>query len=165
MKKVILIIVIFIVSGCATQETIINTSEQTASDISQVCFDQTCFNAEIADNGAERALGLMNREYLAPENGMLFVFESGAVYKFWMKNTLIPLDIIWLNEDKRVVYINEHTPPCLPGEVPLSGTEWDGGQITCPTYGPDEPALYVLEINGGAAAENNIDINSPAVFR
>ncbi len=106
-----------------------------------VCFPSTCVNAELAQTREERSQGLMHREHL--EGGMLFVFESEGTHSFWMKNTLIPLDMIWIGKDMRVVHI-EHAVPCT--------TE------SCRSYTPSAPALYVLETNAGFAEKNGIRV-------
>ena len=60
--------------------------------------------------------GLMFRENMDSDRGMLFIFEKEGEYPFWMKNTLIPLDIIWINKDKEVVFISENAQPCEEGK-------------------------------------------------
>jgi len=117
----------------------------------QVCFDETCVEVELALTDAQQAKGLQYRESLEMNKGMLFVFGEPSQVKFWMKNTLIPLDIIWLDQRKRIVYIQKNTPPCL--------------QEICPTYGPDENCRYVLEANAGWANANDIGIGDRAEFR
>jgi uncharacterized membrane protein (UPF0127 family) len=91
--------------------------------------------AEIADNDKARSRGLMYRKYLPPENGMLFVFDIEDFHSFWMKNTLIPLDIIWLDKDFRIVYFYQNVPPCKSDP--------------CASYAPLLKAKYVLEVNSG----------------
>jgi len=103
--------------------------------VSEVCFENNCFNIEIADTAQERETGLMNREYLTPTSGMLFVFDQAGIYNFWMKNTLIPLDMIWIDENNKIIFIKENAQPCKTEQ--------------CETFGPDEKAKYILEINGG----------------
>lgn len=105
----------------------------------KACFSGKCFYLEVARTPEERARGLMYRESLDADKGMLFIFEKEGDYAFWMKNTLIPLDIIWINADKRIVHISKNTPPCM--EVP------------CPVYSAGTNALYVIELNSGAADE------------
>lgn len=92
------------------------------------------FQAEIADNEAERAQGLMNRPSLPEDRAMLFLFPDEAPRGFWMKNTQIPLDILYLNRRGEIVSI-------VRGAVPLS-------EATVPS---GAPAAAVLEINGGLA--------------
>jgi hypothetical protein len=98
------------------------------------------FEVEIADDDAERARGLMNRESLPDDRGMLFQFEEEAERAFWMKNTLIPLDILYISADGRIVSIARETTPF--SEAPI------------PSYGA---AKGVLEIRGGRAAELGLE--------
>jgi hypothetical protein len=98
--------------------------------------------AELAVTAEEREKGLMFRENLAPDQGMLFIFEEEDFYSFWMKNTLIPLDIIWLNSHRQVVHIERNVPPCA-GEP-------------CPSYVSRYTAKYVLELKAGQAEENGL---------
>jgi hypothetical protein len=100
--------------------------------------DGRSVTAELALTEAERALGLMNREKILPDQGMLFVFDEEAVHSFWMKNTLVPLDMLWLDRDRRIVHIERDVPPCQADP--------------CPSYGPRRPVSYVLELKGGMAA-------------
>ena len=95
--------------------------------------------AELADTTEKRARGLMFRQSLAQDRGMLFIFPEPQQWTFWMKNTKIPLDIIWMDRDKRIVYIARNVPGC--------GRSDDG----CPQYQPTYDALYVLEIAAGMA--------------
>jgi len=109
-----------------------------------VCTKDTCYEVEIANSPDERSLGLMNRPHLEEDKGMLFIFEEPKKHYFWMKNTLIPLDIIWLNQNQEIIYVNENTPPCVTQ--------------TCESYGPDEDSKYVLEINGGEFQKQNMNL-------
>ncbi|MEK7540985.1 MAG: DUF192 domain-containing protein [Patescibacteria group bacterium] len=90
---------------------------------------------EIAKTPLETSKGLMFRKNLEQDKGMLFVFKKEAKYSFWMKNTLIPLDIIWINKDKKVVFISENAQPC----------KW----YSCYSIKPTAEAKYVLEVNSG----------------
>ncbi len=101
----------------------------------RVCFENNCFDVELAVKPEEQSRGLMFREHLDLDKGMLFIFEEEKKHSFWMKNTLIPLDIIWINKNKEVVFISENVQPCE--------------EFSCPNIKPSESAKYVLEINGG----------------
>jgi len=101
----------------------------------KACFHDTCFALELAVTSEERARGLMYRESLDADRGMLFVFEKEGNYPFWMKNTKIPLDIIWMDENKQAVYISRNTQPCT--------------MEPCPLIDPRTSAKYVLEVSGG----------------
>src|SRR3989338_3105936 len=117
----------------------------------QACFAEKCVNVEVAQTPDMWLKGLQNRESLDQNSGMLFIFEVGRRQGFWMKDTLIPLDIIWLNEEKRVVHIEHNAPPCQRDK--------------CKTYMPIPAALYVLEINGGDAEKLNINIGDVAELK
>jgi len=112
--------------------------------VNQVCFESNCFDVEIASTYEERSKGLMFRESLKENQGMLFIFKEENIYSFWMKNTLIPLDIIWINKDKEVIHI-ETAQPC----------ESD----PCPSYSPPVLSLYVLELNANTSKKINLNIN------
>lgn len=103
----------------------------------QVCFKDTCFHVEIVHEESEIQKGLQGRHSLGKDEGMLFVFSSSAIYTFWMKDTLIPLDMIWLDYAHKIVHIEKNVLPCQSDP--------------CPTYQPKMQALYVLEINAGLA--------------
>ena len=108
------------------------------------------FAVELADDAAERAQGLMFRESLAPDAGMLFVYESPRRAQFWMKNTLIPLDMIFADATGTVTRVHSNA---IPGDL----TPIDGG----------EGVVFVLEINGGLAQRLGIvpgaEVRHPAV--
>lgn len=110
------------------------------------------FHCEIADSAAEQALGLMYREELPADEGMLFVFDSVSTKSFWMKNTLIPLDMIFIDENGVVTNVEEAD---VETGVPDS-------QLT--HYFSDGPVKYVLEINQGLAAANGIDAGTVATI-
>lgn len=120
-------------------------------DNKKICFKETCVNVEIADSEDSRARGLMFRKELPEESGMFFIFPGDGVYSFWMKNTLIPLDIIWLDKDFKVVHIKSFVPPCE--------------SFNCPSYNPELEARYVLEVNAGFASFYQIKINEKAELK
>jgi len=111
------------------------------------------FLLEIADTPAERALGLMHRESLAEDAGMLFVFPQESSLNFWMKNTLIPLDILYM--DSSGVVVDIHTMVPQPG-VPDSELRH---------YPSAAPAQYALEINAGLAELLGFAVGDQAYFR
>ena len=113
----------------------------------------TLITVEIAATGTEREIGLMHRTSLAPNSGMLFVFPSDATQRFWMKDTLIPLDMVWIDSQKRVIHIEKNAAPC-----PVIRRE-------CPSYGPDAPARYVLELSSGAADRLGIKPGTNLTFQ
>ncbi|MFC1800985.1 DUF192 domain-containing protein [Nanoarchaeota archaeon] len=96
------------------------------------------FEVEVADTFAKQTKGLMFRKSLDGDKGMLFVFNSPNIKRFWMMNTSVALDIIFIDEDKKIVNIEE-AEPC--------------GLIPCKLYNSTGEALYVLEINQGLSKE------------
>jgi uncharacterized membrane protein (UPF0127 family) len=102
---------------------------------------------ELARTPEERARGLMQRQRLDPDAGMLFLFEETARHGFWMKNTLIPLDLVFLSEDGRIAAIVE-------GAAPHSLTLRDGGV----------ESRYVLEVNGGWTRARAVNVGDRVRF-
>ena len=103
--------------------------------------EELIVRAEIADLPAERQLGLMERTSLPRDAGMLFVFQEPNVLYFWMQKTLIPLDVIFFDEEGNFVSV-ETMEPCKVRD--------------CPSYQSAAPALYALEVNAGFAAEHGV---------
>ena len=141
MKKIIKIVILGVVVLVILLSLLLLLSSD--NSLSRACFKEECFEVEVADSPNEQERGLMFYESLEINKGMLFVFNKEANYPFWMKNTLIPLDIIWLNKNYEVVFISENTQPC--GEI-------------CEPIDPKQNAKYVLEINGGLVGEKNIKV-------
>lgn len=110
-------------------------------------------HAEIADTPLKRAVGLMYRDHLKKDHGMLFFFSQPQAWSFWMKNTKIALDLIWLDDRKRVTHIERNVPVC---------TKTDD---SCPQYRPNsDDALYVLEIAGGTVDGYRIEKGTKLSF-
>jgi len=102
------------------------------------------YAVEIADDDAERARGLMFRDEMAADRGMLFIHDRQEPLAYWMKNTKIPLDILYFDEDLKLVSQQRNVPPCSAGD-------------RCPSYPSHRPARYVLELNAGQAARLGLD--------
>jgi uncharacterized protein len=130
-KLIFLIPLSLIMLGCTTQNT------------SQVTLKDKTFNIEVVSSSLDRSKGLMFRTSLEEDKGMLFIFPSSSRHSFWMKNTYIPLDIIWINEALEIVHINKDTQPC---------------KDTCNSITPDNAAKYVLEINSGLVEKYNFKL-------
>ncbi len=109
------------------------------------------FNLEIADTDEEQQHGLMNRRYMPPDHGMVFVFEEEDQQSFWMKNTFIPLDILYLDASGTVVSIKQMKPHDETGVA------------------SDRPAMYAVELNRGAALRAGVKVGDqleiPATVR
>lgn len=98
------------------------------------------FSIEIADDGAERSRGLMFREQMADDHGMLFVFEQEKPVAFWMKNTPMPLDLVFIDQAGTIASV-------LPGE-----------SFSEAVISPGVPVRFVLELKAGTAARNGIRV-------
>jgi uncharacterized membrane protein (UPF0127 family) len=103
---------------------------------------------ELARTGQEHAQGLMFRESLDADAGMLFLYQDEGIRVFWMRNTLIPLDMIFISADLTVAGVVENAEP-------QTDTQRQVGK----------PAQYVLEVNGGFAAAHGITADTPVEFR
>ena len=128
MKRMLLASLLLTVAGCAA------ATPQAASAVS---LHGQRFSAELATDDASREHGLMMRTELAPDHSMLFVFPDTQPRWFWMKNTLIPLDILYFGADSKLVSMQLDVPPCKADP--------------CPSYPSDTPARYVLELPAGTA--------------
>ena len=96
------------------------------------------YSVEVATTEAERARGLMFRDELPAGHGMLFIHKEEGPLAYWMKNTRIPLDILFFDRARHLVSQQRNVPPCDLGDA-------------CPPYPSDAPAIYVLELNAGEA--------------
>lgn len=101
------------------------------------------FSVEIADTSEKQRLGLMFRDSMPEDHGMLFIFPNERMRSFWMKNMRMPIDIIYFDEDYRVVSIVKHARPCRT--------------TRCPGYPSAGPARYVLELKAGLADELGLE--------
>jgi uncharacterized membrane protein (UPF0127 family) len=110
-----------------------------ASGSPSVVLGGKTFSVELATTSEKQALGLMFRDSMPEDEGMLFIFPNEAPRSFWMKNTRIPLDIMYFDKDLKMVSLSANTPPCRISR--------------CPSYPSTGPAMYVLELNAGKADE------------
>lgn len=124
-RTILLVLGALSVSGC------------TASPEHWVELKGERFAVEVALTEPARQQGLMHRERLPAQQGMLFVFEREQPLAFWMKNTLIPLDILYFDDKLRLVSVARAVPPCKSAR--------------CPSYPSAGPAIFTLELNAGEA--------------
>lgn len=115
----------------------------TPAPTSHVTINGHSFSVEIADTDAKRTQGLSGHPPLAPDAGMIFIFDSLGYYPFWMKDMLFPLDFVWINGN-RIVSLNQNIPAPSGKDIP----------IITPTSAVDK----VLEINAGTIQKDNIQI-------
>lgn len=140
MRKIFLLglLFFFFFLGCVQSNTM-----KAVTDNSLVCVGVHCVSVEIASTPQERAKGLMFRDHLGDGNGMLFVFEEEGRHGFWMKNTLIPLDVVWISDKEKIVSI-QTLFPCE--------------KEPCSLFYPGENAVYVLEVNAGLMKDWNVSV-------
>ncbi|MBO9881674.1 DUF192 domain-containing protein [Xanthomonas sp. D-109] len=98
------------------------------------------YEVELAQNDATRARGLMFRDQMEADHGMLFIHDREEPQAYWMKNTKIPLDILYFDNQRKLVAQQRDVPPCSAGDA-------------CPPYPSNAPARYVLELNAGQAEQ------------
>ena len=102
----------------------------------------TVLSTEVMVEDEDRAMGLMFRPSLAKDRAMLFVFEVADFHGIWMKNCKFPIDIVWLDESRRVVHLAESVPPCR--------------KDPCPVYQPMQRAAFVVEMNAAQAKREKV---------
>lgn len=117
----------------------------TSGTVGTIVVGDKAFSVEFAVTDEEKARGLMNRESLPENAGMWFVFSQPVQERFWMKDTLIPLDILFVGDDMKVVYVFENAAPGSMELIPPTST-------SVPDY------KYVLEINGGTVGKKGIEV-------
>ncbi len=108
-------------------------------------------NVELADTDSKRSKGLMGRESLGQNSGMLFIFDQTSISGFWMKNVKIDLDMIFADENGAIVYIEHSAKPCT--------------EDPCTVYNSNRAYNYVLEVNGGWATENSVAVGDSLDLR
>lgn len=100
--------------------------------------------AEMMTHPADQARGMKFRDTLPEDRGLLFVHLEEGNYRFWMYEVKVPLDIIWLDRNRKIVQVIHQCPPC------------PGPESACPVYGGDFPAQYILEVAAGVAKKQNL---------
>jgi uncharacterized protein len=115
--------------------------------------DGSTVHVELATTDAQREYGLMGRTSLPEGRGMLFVHNEAADHAYWMYHCKIGLDIVWMDENRRIVEMSPDTPPCR------------GKASTCPSYGGHEPSKYVLELPVGAIKKHRLTAGETIDFR
>ena len=112
--------------------------------------DDVPLEVQIADDEPRRVRGLMFQDQLPPDQGMIFVFDKPGLYSLWMLNMQFSLDMMWFDENGKMVHIEKDVPPC---KTALEIT-------TCQSVVPEGEALYVLEVTAGFVEQNNITEDS-----
>ena len=145
-NHIIILLIMSIISACQNTTT---TDLTFASANLNIVTEATTLpvTIEIADTDTKREQGLMYRQSLGVNSGMLFIFDESAPHPFWMKNTYISLDILFINANKEIIYIEENTTP-LSEELITSS----------------DNSLYVLELNAGYVNTNHVEVGHVVNF-
>ena len=148
-KEVILLIVItsilVIVLSFLDKKQEVNTQKT-------LKIDGITLNIGVANTDAERMQGLSCKNGLSENEGLLFVFDTEGYYGFWMKDMNFPIDIAWLDKDKKLIHIESNVSPDTYRESPPK------------VFSPASPALYVLETSANFFQNHQIKIGDAAEF-
>ncbi|HET8963429.1 MAG TPA: DUF192 domain-containing protein [Chitinophagales bacterium] len=153
------VIIVFFMAGCKEKDPdkhngIRSDTNFTFKKEGEVIFNKADsavikkIDVEIAENEAERQQGLMNRPWMEETQGMIFIFEDNKPLSFWMRNTIIPLDIMFVDADFRIVNIAENTQPFSEKGIPSKGN-----------------AKYVVEVVAGFSEKYNVQAGDFINFR
>lgn len=123
--------------------------KRTPTKYTNIKIGKTTVKAEIADTILKQMKGLMFRKNLPEDQGMLFVFNQDGFHGIWMMNMSFPIDIIWIDDGKKVVDVFRDAQPC---------------RLLCPNYKPKEKARYVLEVNANFTEKHGVKIGSDLEF-
>jgi len=139
---------LFLLAGCGSKNDagILNTAEVTFPNGKTVI-------AETMLRDVDQMRGMMFRDSLAKDRGMLFVHTADENHPYWMYQVRIPLDIIWMDHARRIVEISSNAPPC-PSKPAHD----------CPSFGGHEKSRYVLELAGGGAAQYGLKVGDQLKF-
>ena len=108
--------------------------------------------AQVADSPEKQVVGLFFAKELHPDSAMLFIYDDEDSHRLWTKNSHFPIDMIWMDRDRKILHVEESVPPCA--------------KDPCPTYGPKEPeALYVMQTAAGFVRRNNLKPAMSMIFR
>ena len=147
LKIIVFLAILLLLTGVV----IISRQNYKLSQIKTACINQHCFQIEVAKTAVQQERGLMYRKSLAKNQGMLFVYPQQGIYSFWMKNMLIPLDIIWIDKNRQIVFIQNSAMPC--------------SEVDCDFITPDTSAKYILEINAGLADRLHLALGDVVSFQ
>lgn len=142
------IVVILLVYRKDINEKILPTSEVATNTFQNIAINGIIIKAELATTPEAQTLGLSGRESLKENEGMLFIFEKPSVYHFWMKDMNFPIDIIFFDENAKIVHIKENAQPESYPDL----------------FGPKEDVKYVLETVAHFTSKNKIKIGDYLAF-
>ena len=140
MRALLVLLLCLCLSACSNEATTVDDYNARIVTLP----DGTTVKAEVMMHPTDMARGMMFRDSFPEGRGMLFIHSTPAQYSYYMFQVKIPLDIVWMDQNRRVVEMHENVPPCT-----AKATE-------CPTYGGNKTASYVLELPAGYARKHGI---------
>jgi len=149
LSVVLFVFIIFLtLSKDASAPEVATNNSIRISEINYVEIGGSKIKVEVADSSSERMQGLSGRDSIKEDEGMLFVFPYADIYPFWMKDMKFPIDIIWLDQDMKIVYIKSDAEPKSFPE----------------SFMPTDNSLYVLEVFASFSENNNLKVGDQAQF-
>jgi uncharacterized membrane protein (UPF0127 family) len=148
MLRFAVLMAVLLVCGCANKETLNELGVMIVT-----LPDGQKIRAEVMTTPQDMMRGMMFRDSLAADRGMLFIHGSPGKYAYWMYQVKIPLDILWLDANKAVVEESINTPPCPSGSA-----------SQCPNFGGKTDSVYVLELAAGEARKHGVRVGSRLTF-
>ncbi|MFC1722791.1 DUF192 domain-containing protein [Nanoarchaeota archaeon] len=121
-------VVIVIIIGATVLSNPTYLEQPSACFVGKKCVELV----DVMDTPKKWGTGLMGYANLEPETGMLFVFDKSEIHGIWMRNMTFPIDVVWLDYNKQIIYRENDIPPCY--------------EAKCPVYGPTGPSKYVIEL-------------------
>lgn len=146
-----LLLILLLAGACGGDDTAAGPND--GLPVIDMRYDGGTLRAEVATTVDERAIGLGGRDALDDDAGMLFAYDEPTTPSFWMKDTLIPLDLVWIGEGGRIVDIT-------PDVQPEPGVRDEDLR----RYSPGAPVRYVLEVNAGTAARLGLAVGNELEF-
>lgn len=137
MRRYIYLLLLLFMVACSDEQAVFKQGKV-------IFTHKDSLRVDVAETAEQRAKGLMFKQYLAANTGLLFVFETETIQRVWMKNTLIPLDVVFISQQGVIISMIEHLKPCLI-EV-------------CDIYPSKGNALYMLEMNAGDVDKYHLTI-------
>ncbi len=155
-SKLTLSIILFLVAGTGLYFYFMNSNKETKMPLkpSVILLKNKEIKLRLADTALKQAKGLMDEKSLPLDEGMFFVFDKSYKPSFWMANTFIDLDIVWMDENLKIVYIQKNAKAC---PEPL--------KTRCEIYTPDKEAKYALEVNSGVIQETGVDLGDTVILK
>jgi uncharacterized membrane protein (UPF0127 family) len=145
----LVVLLAFMLPGCGRKEEV--TAEIVTKTLS---FPSgKVIRVEVMMRPQDIMRGMMFRDAFPPDRGMLFVHNRPSRYSYWMYNVKVPLDIIWMDKDKRIVEISENSPPCQEAQP-----------VKCPQFGGKADSRFVLELNAGAVKQFGLAVGQNLTF-